>query len=49
MEFVIAISAIVFFIIGIYINKKSLRKPIDTSQKNQSTKNQRFRNHISRI
>ena len=27
MEFVIAIIAIVFFIIGIYINKKSLHKP----------------------
>ena len=31
MEFAIAIIAIVFFIIGIYINKKSLHKPTNTS------------------
>jgi len=32
MEFVIAIIAIVFFIIGIYINKKSLHKPLLPSE-----------------
>ena len=32
MEFAIAIIAIVFFIIGIYINKKSLHQPINASE-----------------
>ena len=32
MEFAIAVIAIVFFIVGIYINKKSLRKPINISK-----------------
>ena len=32
MEFAIAIIAIVFFIVGIYMNKKSLHKPIKTSK-----------------
>ena len=32
IEFAIAIIAIVFFIIGIYINKKSLNKPINSSE-----------------
>ena len=32
MEIAIAVIAIVFFIVGIYINKKSLHKPINTSK-----------------
>ena len=32
IEFAIAIIAIVFFIIGIYTNKKSLNKPVDSSE-----------------
>tara|TARA_R110002096_G_scaffold49384_4_gene130439 strand:- start:3725 stop:4135 length:411 start_codon:yes stop_codon:yes gene_type:complete len=32
IEFAIAIIAIVFFIIGVYINKKSLHKPINASE-----------------
>ena len=32
MEFAIAIIAIVFFIVGIYMNKKSLHKPKQTSR-----------------
>tara|TARA_R110000868_G_scaffold240846_5_gene495441 strand:- start:4018 stop:4428 length:411 start_codon:yes stop_codon:yes gene_type:complete len=32
IEFAIAIIAIVFFIIGIYINKKSLNKPINSTE-----------------
>lgn len=32
IEFILAIIAIVFLIIGIYINKKSLHKPIDFSK-----------------
>lgn len=32
VEIAIAVIAIVFFFVGIYINKKSLRKPIDISK-----------------
>ncbi|WP_308993233.1 LuxR C-terminal-related transcriptional regulator [Mariniflexile litorale] len=35
IEFGIALIAIVFFIIGIYINKRSLHKPIDCSEINR--------------
>ena len=33
IEFAIAVIAIVFFVIGIYINKKSLYKPLNSSEK----------------
>lgn len=32
IEFAIAIIAIVFFVVGVYLNKKSLHQPTDTSQ-----------------